>query len=57
MHGALLTRLVMNIQNAYVLVVQDHLVVRSVHFRRILRFRYNHGEDRDAENWNEFLHY
>src|SRR5213593_3654061 len=38
MHGAFLAGLVMNIQDAYALVVQDHPVMHGIDFRRVLRF-------------------
>jgi hypothetical protein len=57
MRGAFLPRLVMYIQDAHVFVIEQYLIMPRVDFRRVLRFRGNHSQDRYVDNWNEFFHY
>src|SRR5260370_22823096 len=55
-HRTFVARLLADIKDAHILVIEEHFVMLRVDFRGVLRFRYDHGQDRHDDNWNEFFH-
>src|SRR5260370_865343 len=55
-HRTFVARLLANIKDAHILVIEKHFVMLRVDFRGVLRFRHDHGQDRHDDNWNEFFH-
>src|SRR5713226_8574643 len=55
-HRTFVARLLADIKDAHILVIEEHFVMLRVDFRGLLRFRHDHGQDRHDDNWNEFFH-